>query len=414
MAIRSRLRSNGFTILISCGACTKITQPSDFEHEWSEVADHWRMLGNCRNERLTRVKRAILVGAGGFGSRWVNTFLPDFDAQIEIVGVVDIDSDVLNQAATFLGVPADRQFADVERAFANVEADFCILVIQPFLRLSAIRLATQFGLPVLMEKPIADSWAPALEILARSRSTNVPIAVVQNYPHTNRIRTLKRVLDEGSLGPVSHVVARFAADYTAESAGGAFRHQVPYAMIFEGLVHHFDQLRNLTDSDGALIAGHQWNPPWSTFANAPTAMFLVTMANGVACQFEVNHLAKGAQSGWHREYYRVECERGSVELGSDGEVRTVEHLGGGRLRTTAIEPVSDPEEGHHVVIGEFLTWLDGGPPPQSAIDDNIYTAAMTFGAVEAVRTHTVVDVAAMLDRAGLTPVSRRFAPNRAK
>lgn len=354
-------------------------------------------------------QRAILVGAGGFGSVWVSQFLPAFAGRIAVAGLVDVNRATLDRAGDLLGVDPACRFTEMEDAFARVDADFCILVVQPFLRPRAVSLAVARGLPILAEKPIADSWETSLEILHLARARGIKIGIVQNYPFTNRIRTLKRALNDGGLGRINYISTRFAADYTIASAGGAFRHQVPYAMLFEGAVHHFDQFRNLAEADGATVSGRQWNPPWSTFGNPPTALFLIEMANGVGVQYEINHLARGAQNGWHHESYRVECEHGVAEVGGDDIVRTVEHLGGGRLRSIEIEPVTQEPSGHPAVIAEFLDWLDGGPAPETAIEDNIYTAALTFGAIEAVREHAAVDVRAMVASAGLAPASPRFA-----
>jgi len=357
---------------------------------------------------MTR-RRAILIGAGGFASVWVNQFLPAFADRLEVVDLVDIDPATLQRAGDALGVSPSRRFTEMEDAFAATDADLCLIVVQPFLRWRAVNLAVARGLPILTEKPIADTWQRSLDILHLTQDAGVKIAIMQNYPFTNRIRTVKQVLDEGTLGRTNYIVARFAADYTIHSAGGAFRHQIPYAMLFEGAVHHFDQLRNLAGADGGTISGHQWNPPWSTFENAPTALFLIEMTNGVVCQFELNHLARGAQNGWHHEGYRVECEHGVVTVDADDVVRITEHLGDGRLRVTQVEPVTDEPEGHLRVIDDVLGWLDGGPAPMTTIDDNIYTAALAFAAVEAVQSKQAIDVRAKVAAAGLAPSSPRFA-----
>lgn len=345
-----------------------------------------------------------MVGAGGFGGVWVNRFLPAFADRVEVAGLVDIDPAALARGGDALGLPESARFADMETGFARTEADFCVLVLQPFLRWQAVNLAVGRGMAVLAEKPIADSWETSLAILRLARETGTKLSVVQNYRYSRRIRTVKSVLDGGTLGRVNAIHARFAADYTIDTAGGAFRHQIPYAMLYEGAVHHFDQFRNLAGADGAWIAGHQWNPAWSTFANPTTALFLLTMTNGIACQFEMNHVARGRQAGWHHEAYRIECEHGDVTVDETDVVRTEEHLGGDRLRVTDVEPVTAPYEDHYWIIDEFLTWLEGGPAPVTNVEDNIHTAALSFAAVEAVRTGGGVDIAAMT-AAGLERVN---------
>ena len=353
-------------------------------------------------------KRLLLVGAGGFANVWVNQFLPAFHDRIDVVGLVDINPDTLRRAGDRLGVPPERRFTDMEAGFAGTDADACVIVIQPMLRWEAVSLAVRHGLPVLTEKPIADSWETSLAILNLVRETGTKMAVVQNYRYARPIRTLKRVLDSGELGRTSFITCRFAADYTIETAGGAFRHQIPYAMLYEGAVHHFDQFRNLADADGESIAGFQWNPAWTTFANDTTAAFLIRMTNGVVGQFEINHLARGTQNGWHEEGYRVECEHGAATVDVDGSVRTQVHLGGNRLQVTDVEPVVGDHEDHVEVIHQFLGWLNGGPPPETNIEDNIHTAALSFAAVEAIRTNAMVDIAART-AAGLATIRQPAA-----
>lgn len=349
--------------------------------------------------------RLLMVGAGGFGGVWVRDFLPAFRDRIEVVGLVDIDRDTLDRAGDRLGVPAGRRFTSMEAGFAGApDADCCVIVVQPMLRLEAVSLAVRHGLAILAEKPIADSWETSLAILRLVRESGTRMAVVQNYRYSRPIRTLKAVLDRGELGRTNFVSCRFAADYTIETAGGAFRHQIPHAMLYEGLVHHFDQFRNLAGAEAETIGGFLWNPAWTTFANDTTAAFIVRMTNGIVGQFEINHLARGTQNGWHREGYRVECEHGAVTIDVDERVRTHVHLGGDRLRVTDVEPVVGEREDHHEVIGQFLDWLDGGPEPEFAVEHNIHTAALSFAAVDAVRTGTMVDVVAKT-AAGLASIA---------
>lgn len=348
--------------------------------------------------------RALLIGAGGFGSAWVNTFLSALNDRIVVTGLVDINAETLKRAGDALGLPDDQRFTDMADGFARAEADFCIVVVQPFLRLEVVRLAIAHGLPVLAEKPLAESWETSLEILRLTREAKLKMAVVQNYRYTQRVRTLKWVLDDATLGRVNFITARFAADYTIENAGGAFRHQIPYAMAYEGAVHHLDQLRNLSGAEAETVSGYQWNPAWTTFTNDTTLMLLVRMANGVVCQYENNHLARGTQNGWHEEAYRVECEHGSVTLDADHVVRLHEHLGEGRMRTTDVEPVQTEHDGHLGVIVDFLGWLAGGPTPPTAIEDNIRTMGLTFAAIDAIRTGTTVDAAAKI-RTGLADIA---------
>jgi predicted dehydrogenase len=210
--------------------------------------------------------------------------------------------------------------------------------------------------------------------------------------------TMKRVLDEGDLGRINYVVARFAADYREYLAWGArFRYEIPHALLVEGAVHHFDQIRNLSGGDCARLSGWEWNPVWSTSKGEYNDLYVMKMTNGVHASYEGSGTAAGEQNTWHEEYYRVECENGSVTVGRDHLVRVHRHTRGRGLTTSEVPTTRPTWEGHTYIVNEFLDWLDGGPTPATVLDDNLKTAAMLFAAIEASRAENTVDVEAMID-----------------
>jgi hypothetical protein len=80
---------------------------------------------------------------------------------------------------------------------------------------------------------------------------------------------------------------------------------------------------------------------------------------------------------------------------------------GGGLRTEEVTPVPVQWEAHNAMIAQFLDWLDAGTDlaasdsarPGTAIDDNIKSNAMMFGAVEASVNNCTVDVEAKVSEA---------------
>lgn len=351
----------------------------------------------------TSRKRCVLVGVGGWGRSWVNRFLPALGDRLDVVALVDVDSAALTAASARLGVPADRCFVDAAEAFARTEADFCVLCVRPHLRADLVDLATEHGMDVLEEKPIAHSWEASLRIRDRIRTTGRKLAVVQNYRFLPAMLTACELLRDERVGPLNYVTARFAVAFTPDNAGGAFRHQIPDAMLYEGAVHHLDQLRNLAGAECTWISGKTWNPSWSGFANDPCGLFLMRMANGVLCQYEVNNVAFGTQHSWHQEYYRMECQYGAIVV-SGSTIQIHEYQGdpgSGHLLTETIEIQPAPDQGHQRVLADFLSWLDEGASPETSLERNLGTAALTFGAVEAAKGGTIVDVGAMLTAAGV-------------
>jgi predicted dehydrogenase len=256
--------------------------------------------------------------------------------------------------------------------------------------------AVQRRMPILSEKPIADTWPACLEIYRAVKGAGLKMQVIQNYRYDTPMLTMRGVLQQGDLGRLNYLVARFAADYRRYGTWGDFRYEIPHAMLVEGAVHHFDMLRNLSGSDCVSMAGWEWNPAWSSSRGEFCDLYVMRMNSGVAASYEGSGTAAGEQNSWHEELYRAECERGAVSVARDHVVRIHRVTRGAELGVEEVPALSPTYQGHLWLIDEFLTWLDGGPTPATVIDDNIKSVAMVFAAIEASRTNQVVNVAEMV------------------
>ena len=339
----------------------------------------------------------LVIGAGGMAGNWLRRFLPAHGERVQIAGIVDVNADVLEVARRDLGLRTDQCFTKMTEAFDTVDADAVAIVVPPQFHREAVENACRRGLPILSEKPIAGTWEDVSAIARAVDHAGVRMVVMQNYRYTPRIQTLKKVLDSGRVGALRYAVARFAADYREPLSWGApFRHEMAHALLVEGSIHHFDQLRHLTGQDCVSIAGREWNPGAPSFKGECLALYTMQFTGGINAQYEGSGLAAGWQNTWHGEAYRLECEGGAIVLDRDHVVRIQEHTRGQGMRVEEVPTVSLPFEGHAAVIGQFMDWMDGGPAPVTTLDDNLHSAAMLFGAIEASAHGTVVDVPALV------------------
>jgi predicted dehydrogenase len=100
---------------------------------------------------------ALLVGAGGMGRAWGKN-LRDCE-QVRLAGWVDIRPDAAAQAADELGITGVYTGSDLERALAEAGPDFVVDVTIPEAHHDVTLAALAAGVPVLGEKPMADSGA---------------------------------------------------------------------------------------------------------------------------------------------------------------------------------------------------------------------------------------------------------------
>ena len=234
-------------------------------------------------------------------------------------------------------------------------------------------------MPVLCEKPIADTLEAAKAMANKAKATGLPCAIIQNYRYHPNKQELARIRQEGRLGRLQHIVGRYACDYRKyESWGKAWRHDMDFGLLFEGSVHHFDMLRFLSGGDCDTLVGFGWNPAWSSFKHFSSGFYLMRMDNDVHTFYEGNSSAAGITNCWHREYYRAEFEEGTVEI-TDEDPVTIHRVG--QPSETYQAPTVE-RTGHEHLLNEFVDWLDGGPPAATRIEDNIKSFAMVIAAME--------------------------------
>ena len=77
-----------------------------------------------------------------------------------------------------------------------------------------------------------------------------------------------------------------------------------------------------------------------------------------------------------------------------GIVRLFRHTRGQGLQVNEVPTVRPEFQAHQWIIREFLDWLDGGPEPATVLRDNIKSAAMLFGAIDASAGGQTIDVEA--------------------
>ncbi len=321
----------------------------------------------------------LMFGASGMAGAWIQRFSENFSDRVQIVGLVDVVPVALKQQAESLGLNDSQLYTTVEEAIARCKADFVGVATPPQFHPEAAIAALDAGMPVITEKPIADTLESALEMVAAADRSGLPCSVIQNYRYAPNKQELVRIRESGELGRLQHILGRYACDYREPGSWGKqWRHDMDFGLLFEGSVHHFDMLRFLSGGDCDTLVGFGWNPEWSSFKHFSSGMYLMKMSNGVHTFYEGNSSAAGITNCWHNEYYRAEFEEGTVEVWGTSPVKITQK--GQESEVYAAPEVT--REGHDYLFAEFLDWLDGGPPASTGIQDNIQSFAMVIAAMQ--------------------------------
>lgn len=342
------------------------------------------------------MRRCIVVGCGGRGGYWTNRVLAGMKDQVEVVALVDIDEEALAKGAATHDLPEAALFEDADEAMDAVEADFCLISTPPWIHEENVRSACEHNLPVLMEKPIADTLEASVRIKKMVDQAKLQCVIVQNYRYSPFMLAFHDAVRGGSVGRLSYVVARFAADYNPPKMWGKrFRHEMDHALLIEGSVHHFDMIRNVSGRDCEEIFGYGWIPAWADFAGNSNGLYVMKLTDDAFASYEGSCTTEGYENSWHHEYYRAECEEGAVVVGADNIVKILRVDG---AEEVVEQPVGIPEQGEAIVL-EFLEYLATGVPPQTAIEDNIKSVGMVFAAIRCDESGQPVNVNEMLAEA---------------
>lgn len=314
--------------------------------------------------------KLIQVGIGGMGNTWLNAVAASDEA--DYAALVEINPATAAAQAEKHGLDRRRIYGSLEEALAAVKADGVIVVTPPQTHRAISVAAMRAGLPVLSEKPLADTREAAEEIVRVSRETGVLHMVAQNYRYSAPVQTLKQVLDSGDLGPVGAVTVRF---FRGPHFGG-FRETMPYPLIVDMSIHHFDMLRFFLGSDPVRLSGRSWNPAWSWFQGDASASVIIEFDQVVAT-YTGSWCAQSGDTPWNGNW-RFDCAQGVVTLEED-HVWVQPHAG---LREEA-PLLALPRTAQPYLLHEYVTAITTGHPPVTTCFDNIFSLQIVLDAIAA-------------------------------
>lgn len=349
----------------------------------------------------------IVVGAGGMGRAWMDTIARRPDTRVSTV--VDVNPAAARSAVEERGwdIPT---VGHVDEALAVGDADLLVNVTVPEAHMAISSAALRAGVPVLSEKPVTPTVTEALLLHALSDVTGVLMATSQSRRHSSGIQSFRRAVR--GLGETGQLDARFFQN----PHFGGFREEMDHPLLVDMAIHTFDQARYILDADPVSVYCEEFNPPWSWYRGAAAAQALFRFADGTRFSYSGSWCADGFTTSWNGSWRASARGGASTWDGERGvEVDTLD----GDPQKCGVEPGT---EGLDAALVEFITALNGGPPPSGEISRNVWSLAMVEAAIESSRIGAPVqftdvfsaarrsaievaetDVAAVLDRANALP-----------
>ncbi|GAB4120410.1 MAG: Gfo/Idh/MocA family oxidoreductase [Roseiflexaceae bacterium] len=327
-------------------------------------------------------RRALLVGAGGMGQTWAKNL--HACEQVEIAGWIDIRPDAAGQAAASLNIPVGYTGTDVAQALAEVKPDFLVDVTIPEAHHDVTLAALAAGVPVLGEKPMADSMERARAMVAASERHNTLYMVSQSRRYDARLHAYRALIAQhvGDLGILN-------SDFYIGAHFGGFRDEMAHVLLLDMAIHTFDAARYLCNADPVSVYCEEFNPSWSWYRGAASATALFEMSGGLRYTYRGSWCAEGRHTSWEAEW-RAVGPLGSATWDGHGAAQAdrVTEAGGFHSKVEGHTAVVAEDVPHGIAgsLRDFLHALDTGATPMGECHDNIKSLAMVFAAIESANT----------------------------
>ena len=167
--------------------------------------------------------KIIQVGAGAMGRLWLDVLAGSAD--VELVGLVDIDLSAAQLSAAGAGLPDVALARSLPELLDWVAADAVLNVTVPEAHAEVSITALLHGLAVLCEKPLADTLAAALSMIAAAEVGGRLLMVSQSRRYWRNLNALRTQF--ARLGRLGLVQCSF---FKAPHFGG-FREEMAYPLL---------------------------------------------------------------------------------------------------------------------------------------------------------------------------------------
>ncbi|HZX06041.1 Gfo/Idh/MocA family oxidoreductase [Kribbella sp.] len=316
--------------------------------------------------------RLLQVGAGGMGRAWLRTIAANPD--VVLAGLVDLDVSVARAAADEHGHPDVPVAASIDELAVDFEAIIDVTVPAAHPKISVEGLLR--GVPVLCEKPLAETVRECLQMAAASEVSGQLLMVSQSRRYFRAVDAFQRQLAE--LGPIGTLTCEF---YKAPHFSG-FRERMAEPLLVDMAIHQFDLSRKLIGSEPVSVYCDSYNPPWSWFDGNAAASAIFTYADGTRFTFAGSWCAPGLETSWNG-LWRASTPGGTATW--DGDHAPVAEPG-------VPAPLGEEPEEIAGSLAEFVNAVRTSTTPQSEVHSNVISLAMVEAAVRSANTGVPVRI----------------------
>ena len=324
-----------------------------------------------------------VMGLGVRGKIHIHGLLENPE-RYRIVGLCDINEEVLKKVAQDNGLAGVPQFTDAEAMLSATRPEIFVFVVAPEMRLDLVELGVKYGVKgISLEKPMAESLQEAKAMVDLCHENGIKAVVCHQQKYLSQMRMLKKIIDNGEIGEVRKIHVECQAWFSQLGT-----HYVDYLLWANG------------GCRAKWVCGHV-HGPICLDDNHPAPDYLLgtlELENGVHGYVECGYLAEAhnpPEYGSSDNRLTVYGSEGYVYAETDGFWGACTKTTGGRLVTG-----KEPGWRNHQQIPiqtpyytEFADWMDDDEKVHSCNIDTAYHGyEILEGMCLSALNHTRVDL----------------------
>lgn len=189
---------------------------------------------------MTAALRIAVAGAGVIGRKHIDLLSgPELASTLRLGAIVDPAAG----SAELAREKAVPWYPDLQTLFSQSPVDGVLLATPNALHAAGVLTCIENKVPVLVEKPVSDTVASALQMAAAARRHDVPVLVGHHRRHNPILSAARKVVEQGHLGRVvaahGHYFVRKPDSYFEQ----AWRTQPGGGPLIINGIHDIDSLR---------------------------------------------------------------------------------------------------------------------------------------------------------------------------
>ncbi|MDP2991691.1 MAG: Gfo/Idh/MocA family oxidoreductase [Kiritimatiellota bacterium] len=275
-----------------------------------------------------------VIGYGGMGHYHCNG-IRAADG-LKLAGICDLSPECRQKAAEKYGV---RTWSSIEECLAADEVDVVILVLPNDLHLPIGVKALRAGKHVVVEKPMALTFAECRELIDAAKANNRLLTVHQNRRWDNDFLAIKQAISQGRAGKVMEIEASLEGyflpgGWRSERAKGG-------GILYDWGAHKIDQMLGMLPGAAPVQVFGEIHYDDSRGVNIALAGMVYTrMSDGSHISYRFSHVAHHSP----RPLWYVSGSDGAMVMNNLKEPVTLyKHVAKGMETTTFPGQVIEPE-----------------------------------------------------------------------